>query len=104
MHKHCIVAEGKQIILFYSILFYSIQESLLLFLFHGTEFRAVFSSAEWFGMKWMSFASIFVPQYEIPSIFLGMVRNGIPRVLRSAEQLEFRRNKPIVPPFPSSAE
>ncbi len=53
-----------------------------------------------------SFASIFVPQYGIPSIFLflGMVRNGISRVLRSAEQPEFRRNKPIVPPIPSSAE
>jgi hypothetical protein len=33
-----------------------------------------------------------------------MVRNGIPRVLRSAEQPEFRRNKPIIPSIPSSAE
>ncbi len=43
------------------------------------------------------FAYIFVPRYGIPSIFLfrGMVRNGIPRVLCSAEQPEFRRNKPI---------
>jgi hypothetical protein len=53
-----------------------------------------------------SYASIFVPRYRIPSIFLflGMVRNGIPRVLHSAEQPEFRRNKLIVPPIPSSAE
>ncbi len=48
-------------------------------LFHGTEFRALFSSAEW-------------------------VRNEIPRFLRSAEQAEFHRNKQIFPPIPSSAE
>ncbi len=33
-----------------------------------------------------------------------MIRNGIPRVFCSAEQPEFRRNKPIVPSIPSSAE
>ena len=83
-------------------------ESLVLFLFHVTEFRVVFSSAEWFwteflelasifvprtgiqgfdsaegfGTKFREFASIFVPQNGIPSSFLfrGRVRNGIPRV------------------------
>jgi hypothetical protein len=54
-------------------------ESFASILFHGTEFRAFFSSAEW-------------------------VRNGIPRFLHSAEQAEFRRNKPIFPSIPSSAE
>jgi hypothetical protein len=46
-------------------------ESLLLFLFHGTEFQVVFSSA-----------SIFVSRNIIPSCFLlgGMVSNGIRRV------------------------
>ncbi len=32
----------------------------LLFLFHGTEFRVVFSSAEWFRTEFREFASIFV--------------------------------------------
>jgi hypothetical protein len=52
------------------------------------------------------FASIFVPQYRIQSIFLlcEMVLNGFPRVFCSAEQPEFRRNKPIVPSIPSSME
>jgi hypothetical protein len=49
-------------------------ESFVSILFHGTEFRAFFSSAEW-------------------------VRNGIPRFLHFAEQAEFRGNKPIFPPF-----
>jgi hypothetical protein len=59
-------------------------------------------STEWFRMQFREFASIFVPWYRIPSIFLhcGTVRNGIPRVFCSAE---FRRNKPIVPSIPSSA-
>jgi hypothetical protein len=63
-------------------------ENLLLFLLHGTEFRVVFSSAEWFRMEFQEFASIFVSQYRILSIFLlcGMVRNRIPRVFCSAEQ------------------
>ncbi len=30
--------------------------------------------------------------------------NGIPRVFCSAKQPEFRRNKPIVPSIPTSAE
>ncbi len=79
---------------------------LLIFLFHGTEFRVVFSSAEWFRMEFRAFACNFVPWYRIPSIFLlcGTVRNGIPRIFCSAEQPEFRRNKPIVPSIPSSAE
>jgi hypothetical protein len=45
-------------------------ESLLLFLFHGTEFRVVFTSAEGFGIEFREFASIFVPQNGIPSCFL----------------------------------
>jgi hypothetical protein len=58
-------------------------ESLLLFLFHGMEFRVVFSSEEWFGTVFQVFASIFVPRNGIPSFFLfhGMVQNGIPQVL-----------------------
>jgi hypothetical protein len=54
---------------------------LLLFLFHGTEFRVVFSSAEGFGTELYDFASIFVPRNGISSYFLfrGRVRNGIPR-------------------------
>ncbi len=61
--------------------------SLLLFLFHGTEFRVVISSAEGFGTELWEFASIFVPQNGIPSCFLfcGKVRNGIPRVFCSGE-------------------
>jgi hypothetical protein len=79
-------------------------ESLLLFLFHGTGFRAFFSCMKWFGTEFREFASIFVPLYGIPSIFLfhRIVRNGLPRVFCSAEQPEFRRNKPIVQSIPSS--
>jgi hypothetical protein len=96
-----------------------------------TEFRVVVSSAEWFGTEFQVFVYIFVPRKGIPSLFLlggmvrnrafasnfvpwyripiifllcGTVRNGIPRIFRSAEQPEFRRNKPIVPSIPSSAE
>jgi hypothetical protein len=59
-----------------------ISESFLLFLFHGTEFQVVFSSAEWFGKEFQVFASIFVPRNGIPSclLFRGMVQNRIPRV------------------------
>ncbi len=62
--------------------FWMNSESLLLFLFHGTEFRVVFSSVEEFGMKFREFASILVLRNGIPSCFLfrGRVRNGIPRV------------------------
>jgi hypothetical protein len=79
---------------------------LLLFLCHGTEFRAVFSSAEWFRTEFQEFASFLVPWYRISSIFLlcEKVRNRIPSVFFSAEQPEFHRNKPIVPSIPSSAE
>jgi hypothetical protein len=79
---------------------------LFVFLFYGTEFRVVFSSAEWFGTELWEFASIFVSWYRIPSIFLlcGMVQNGIPRVFCSSEQPEFFGNKPIVPSIPSSGE
>jgi hypothetical protein len=57
-------------------------ESLLLFLFHGTEFRALFSSAEWFGTGFLDLASIFVTRNGIPVIFLfrEMVQTGISRV------------------------
>jgi hypothetical protein len=57
-------------------------ESTLLFLFHGKEFRVVFSSAEGFGTEFRDYASIFVPRNGIPSCFLfrGRVRNGIPEV------------------------
>jgi hypothetical protein len=50
-------------------------ESLLSFLFYWREFRVVFSSAEWFGTEFCS-----------------------------AEQPEFRRDKPIVPSIPTSGE
>jgi hypothetical protein len=74
-------------------------------LFHGTEFRAVFSFAEWIRTKFREFASN-GPWYRIPSIFLlcRTVPNGILRIFCSAEQPEYRRNKPIVPSIPSSAE
>ncbi len=54
-------------------------ESLLLFLFHGTEFRFVFSSAE-NSSDWTS--ESFICSTERNSEFLlfcGRVRNGIPR-------------------------
>ncbi len=56
-------------------------ENLHLFWFHGTEFRVVFSYAEWFGTELWEFASIFDLRNRIPSYFLfrGRVRNGIPR-------------------------
>jgi hypothetical protein len=43
-------------------------ESMLLCLFHGTDFQGVFYSTEVFGTEFREHASIFVP------------RNGIPRV------------------------
>ncbi len=63
-------------------------ESLLLLLLHATEFRAFFSSAEWFGTEFWEIASIFVTLHIIPSIFLlhGIVRNGIPRILRQVNK------------------
>ncbi len=45
-------------------------ESLLLFLFHGTEFRVAFSSAEEFGRKFRELASSLVPRNGIPNCFL----------------------------------
>jgi hypothetical protein len=39
---------------------------LLLFLFHGKEFRVVFSSTEWFGAEFQVFAYILAPQKGIP--------------------------------------
>jgi hypothetical protein len=55
--------------------------NLLRFVLHGTEFRVVFSSAEWFGTEFREFATISVLRNGIPSYFLfrGRVRNGIPR-------------------------
>ncbi len=55
--------------------------SFPLFLFHRTEFRVVFFSAEGFGTELWEFPSIFVPRNGIPGCFLfrGRVRNGIPR-------------------------
>ena len=52
-----------------------LKKSLLLFLFHGTGFRVVFSSAKWFGIEFLEFASIIVPWNIIPSIFIfpGMI-------------------------------
>jgi hypothetical protein len=74
-------------------------ESLLLFLFHGMEFRVVFSSEEWFGTVFQVFASIFVPRNGIPSFFLfhGMVQNGIPQVLllNLSHGTEFRAFFPL---------
>ncbi len=64
-------------------------KSLLLFLFHRTEFHVVFSSVEWFRTKFWECASIFFLRYVIPSIFLfhGMVWKRIPRVFCSANHL-----------------
>jgi hypothetical protein len=100
VHMYC---QNKVSILLLLVLITSLlcrvfYKSLLLFLFHGTEFRVSFSSVEWFGAEFREFASIFVPRYRVPSFFLlcGMIRNGIPRVFCSAEQPESRRNKPIV--------
>ncbi len=44
-------------------------ESLVLFLFHITEFRAFFSSAGWFGMEFREFASIFSRGTEFRAFF-----------------------------------
>jgi hypothetical protein len=73
------------------------------FLVHGTEFRVGFSSAEWFGTEFREIASIFVPRYKFTSFFLlcRMILNG---VFCSAEQPEFRRNKPFVSSILSSAD
>jgi hypothetical protein len=96
--------------------------------------NSLFSFKTCFETEFREFASIFVPlnrilssflfrgmvQNGIPRVcfyfcsygtefrvffsFVGMVRNGITKVFCSAEQLEFRRNKPIVPSIPSSME
>ena len=108
-------------------------ESLLLFLFHGTEFRVVFSSAEEFGRKFWELASSLVPWNGIHSCFLfrwrvwkaflrvclyicsternselfSLPRKGSERNSESfcsGEQPEFRRKLPFVPSIPSSAE
>jgi hypothetical protein len=81
-------------------------ENLLLFLFHGMEFRVVSSSAEWFGMEFREFASNFCSMERNSEMF-SLSRNGSERnseSFSSAEQPEFRRKKPFVPSIPSSAE
>ncbi len=60
-------------------------ESLIIFLFHRTEFRVVFSSEEGFGTEFLGYASIFVP------------RNGIPNCFSSAEGLETEFREVSVP-------
>jgi hypothetical protein len=58
-------------------------EILLLFLFHGTEFQVVFSSAKGVRMGIMKVCFYFwSTENGIPSCFLfhGRVRNGIPRI------------------------
>ncbi len=66
-------------------------ESLLLFLFHGTEFRVVLSSAVGLGREFRKFASFVVPRNIIPSCFLfhGRARKGfrefsVPRNFRNS--------------------
>ncbi len=73
-------------------------ESLRLFLFHGTELWVVFSSAEWFRTEFWEFSSIFftVQNSELFSL-PRKSRPEFPRVFCSAEQPEFRQNKPNVP-------
>jgi hypothetical protein len=68
--------------------------------------NSVFLSETCFRTEFREFASFFVSRYRTPSFFLlcGIVQNAIPRVFCSAEHQEFRRNKPIVPYIPSSAE
>ncbi len=46
-------------------------KNLLLFLFHGTEFRVVFSSAEVFRREFRECTFIVVPQNGIPSCFFS---------------------------------
>ncbi len=68
------------------------------FVFHGMEFRIVFSSMEWFRTEFPEFAFIF----GILSIFLfrGMVVwNEITRDNCSVEQPEFHQSKPFVSRF-----
>ncbi len=68
-------------------------KSLLRFLSHGMEFRAVFLFLEMLWNKIRKFASISVQSYEILSIFFfrGMVRKRILIIFCSAEQMKFRR-------------
>ncbi len=68
-------------------------ERLLLFLVHVTEFRAFFSSAEWFGTEFRQLLLFLF--YCRKFLFHGMVRNGIQRVFCSAEQPEFRRTNQL---------
>ncbi len=108
-------------------------DSLLLYLFHGTEFRVVFSSAEGFGREFREYASIFVSTernselFSIPlkcsegnseSLLLFLLNGMEFRVVFSFAEgfgTEFRgflfrgtagipSEKPFVPSIPSSAE
>ncbi len=53
-------------------------DSLLLYLFHGTEFRVVFSSAEGFGREFSEYASIFVSTERNSKLF-SLPRKGSER-------------------------
>jgi hypothetical protein len=54
-------------------------ESLLLFLFHGKEFRVVFSSTEWFGAEFQVFAYLYLSSTEGNSGLIFLPRNGSER-------------------------
>ncbi len=49
---------------------------LLLYLFHGTEFQIVFSSAEWFRTEFREFASILFHGTEFRAFFFSAERFG----------------------------
>ncbi len=65
---------GKILATYYKVFLFSS-------MFHGPEFRVVFSSAEWFGTKFREFASILFHGTEFRAFFSSeeWVRNGIPR-------------------------
>jgi hypothetical protein len=75
-------------------------------LFHGTEFRVVFSFAGVFGREFREISSIFCST-EQNSEFFSLPRKGSERnseIFCSAEQPEFRRKEPFVPSIPRFAE
>jgi hypothetical protein len=76
------------------------------FLFHETEFRVVFSSAEGLEIKFLEFLLFLLPGTEFRVVFSSAEGFGtefrefsVPR-----NKLEFRRKEPFVPSFLSSAE
>jgi hypothetical protein len=81
-------------------------ERLLLIFFHGTEFRAFFCSAERFGTEFREFSVPWSSRNSAGTnlLFRGTARIPPEQTCCSAEQPEFRRNKPVVPSIPSSAE